>query len=116
MSKVEKNKGPGYKTSKYGTVNPTAKPVACHTPAIFPLYWQQNVHDDQLRDDAMRILEKVPHGESTEWCHCMIITRNMKDLLAALRTVLLPLNKFCKHETHAFEAPLHLAWRVPRTT
>ena len=96
-------------------VDPLAKPVACHTPATIPLHWQQKVHDDLLRDKAMGILEKVPHGEPTQWCHRMVITRKHDG--SPRRTVdLSPLNKFCKHETHAFEAPFHLARRVPRNT
>ena len=96
-------------------VDPLAKLVACHTPATIPLHWQQKVHDDLLRDEAMGILEKVPHGEPTQWCHRMVITRKHDG--SPRRTVdLSPLNKFCKRETHAFEAPFHLAHRVPRNT
>ena len=63
----------------------------------------------------MGIFEKVPHGEPTEWCYRMVITR--KYVGSPCRTVdLSPLNKFCKRETHAFEAPFHLARRVPRNT
>ena len=82
-------------------------------PCRHSIHWQQKVHDDLLRDEAMKILEKVPHGEPTQWCHRMVITR--KDDESPRRTVdLSPLNKFCKRETHAFEAPFHLACRVPR--
>ena len=96
-------------------VDPLAKPVACHTPATIPLHWQQKVHDDLLRDEAMGILEKVPHGEPTQWCHRMVITRKHDG--SPRRTVDLSLlNKFCKRETQAFEAPFHLARRVPRNT
>ena len=45
----------------------------------------------------------------------MVITRKHDG--SPRRTVdLSPLNKFCKRETHAFEAPFHLARRVPRNT
>ena len=45
----------------------------------------------------------------------MVITRKHDG--SPRRTVdLSQLNKFCKRETHAFEAPFHLARRVPRNT
>jgi len=42
-----------------------AKPVVVHTPSSIPLHWQERVHEDLLRDEALGILEKVPHGEPT---------------------------------------------------
>ena len=96
-------------------VDPHAKPVACHTPAPIPLHWQEKVREDLLRDEALGILEKVPHGNPTTWCHRMVITRKHDG--TPRRTVdLSPLNKFCKRETFASEAPFHLARRVPRNT
>ena len=65
-------------------VDPSTKPVACHTPATFP--FSGKVYDDLLRDDAMGMLEKVLHDKSTEWCHRMVIISNMMDLLTALWT------------------------------
>ena len=96
-------------------VDPHAKPVACHTPAPIPLHWQEKVREDLLRDEALGILEKVPHGDPTTWCHRMVITRKHDG--APRRSVdLSPLNKFCKRETFASETPFHLARRVPRNT
>ena len=95
--------------------NLLAKPMACHIPSFITLYWQQKVHDDLIRDEAMRVLEIVPHSELTEWCHCMVIIRKHDG--SSRRTVdLSPLNKFRNHETHAFKAPFHLARSVPRNT
>ena len=50
-------------------VDPAATLVAFHTPAFTPLHWQEKVHEDLLRDEALGILEKVPHDEPTQWCH-----------------------------------------------
>ena len=96
-------------------VDPLAKPMACHTPSSILLHWQQKVHDNLIRDEAMGILEKVPHGELTEWCHRMVITRK-HDGSPFRKMDLSPLSKFCKCETHTFEVPLHLAYRVPGNT
>lgn len=96
-------------------VDPSAKPVAVHTPASIPLHWQDKVHEDLLRDEALGILEKVPHGEATQWCHRMVITRKHNG--SPRRTVdLSPLNKFCQRETFSSEAPFKLARRVQRET
>ena len=96
-------------------VEPFAKPIACHTPATIPLHWQQKVREDLYKAEDLGILEKVPYGEPTEWCHCMVITRKHDG--TPRRTVdLSSLNKFCKRETFASEAPFQLARRVPRST
>ena len=50
-------------------VDPAATPKACHTPATVPLHWQQKVHDDLLRDEALGLIERVPYGEPVTWCH-----------------------------------------------
>ena len=54
-------------------VDPAATPVAVHMPTPVSLHWQEKVDEDLLRDEALGILEKVPHGESTQWCHRMVI-------------------------------------------
>ena len=91
-----------------------AKPIACHKAASVPLHWQEKVHADLLRDEALGVIERVPYGEPVEWCHRMVVTRKHDG--APRRTVdLSPLNKFCKRETHS-ESPFHLARRIPRDT
>ena len=40
-----------------------AKPRAFHTPATIPLHWQEQVHSDLLRDEALGVIEKVPYGD-----------------------------------------------------
>ena len=96
-------------------VSPSAKPRAFLTPASIPLHWQQQVHADLLRDEALGILEKVPHGEPTQWCHRMVNTRKHDG--KPRRTIdLSPLNKFCRREIFASETPFKLARRIPSNT
>ena len=96
-------------------VDPDVTPKACHTPATIPLHWQQRVHEDLLRDEALGVIERVPYGEPVTWCHCMVVTRKHDG--SPRRTVdLSPLNKFCQRETFAMESPLHLARRIPKDT
>ena len=94
-------------------VDESAKPKACHTAAAIPLHWQDKVHSDLLRDEALGVIEKVPYGKPVEWCHRMVITR--KNDGSPCRTVdLSPLNKHCKRETFASDSPFQIARRIPR--
>ena len=96
-------------------IDPSATPKVCHTPAPVPLHWQQQVHDDRLCDEALGVIERVPYGEPTTWCHRMVITRNHNG--SPRRTVdLLPLNKYCQRGTFAMVSPFHLAARILRNT
>ena len=93
----------------------TAKPRTCHTVAPIPLHWQEKVHRDLIRGEALRVIERVPYGEPVTWCHCMVVTRKHDG--SPRRTVdLSPLNKFCKRETFSAEAPFPLARRIPGKT
>lgn len=96
-------------------VDPAATPRTCHTAASIPMHWQDRVHDDLIRDESLGVIEKVPYGEPVTWCHRMVVTRKHDG--TPRRTVdLSPLNKFCKRETFASEAPFHLARRIPGDT
>jgi len=93
-------------------VDSSAKPVALRKPAPVPLHWQDRVEQDLIRDTALGVLERVPHGEPTKWCFRMVVTR--KDDGSPRRTVdLSPLNKFCEREAHASKSPFNLARSVP---
>ena len=94
-------------------LDPDAPPKACSTPANIPIHWQDQVHKDLLRDEALGVVERVPYGEPVSWCHRMVVTRKHDG--SPRRTVdLSPLNKHCKRETHAMESPFHLARRIPK--
>ena len=96
-------------------IDESATPKACNKPAPVPLHWQQRVYEDLLRDEALGVIERVPHGVPVTWCHKMVVTRKHDG--TPRRTVdLSPLNKFCKRETFPAESPFHLARRVPGKT
>ena len=96
-------------------VDKSAKPRDCKKAASIPVHWQQQVRDDIKRDEALGILERVPYGVLTEWCHRMVVTRKHNG--KPRRTVdLSPLNRYCKRETFPSESPFHLARRVPSNT
>ena len=96
-------------------IDESATPKVCNKPAPVPLHWQQRVYEDLLRDEALGVIERVPHGVPVTWCHRMVVTRKHDG--TPRRTVdLSPLNKFCKRETFPAESPFHLARRVPGKT
>ena len=93
-------------------IDPNAKPIAFRKPAPIPLHWQEQVEQEIYRDVELGVLERVPHGEPTDWCFRMVVTR--KDDGGPRRTVdLSPLNKFCEREAHASRSPFNLARSVP---
>ena len=96
-------------------INPASKPVAVHTPSPIPLHWQDKVQHDLRRDVALGVIEPVPHGEPSTWCHRMVLTRKQSG--EPRRTVdLSPLNKHCLREVHAMDSPFELAKGVPENT
>ena len=89
------------------------KPKACHTPAPIPIHWQEKVHVDLLRDEALGVIERVPYGEPVEWCHRMVISRRSDG--SPHRTVdLSPLNRHCLCKTFSSESPSQIVRRIPR--
>ena len=71
--------------------------------------------NDLIRDERLGVIERVPHGEPTTWCHRMVITRKHNG--RPRRTVdLSPLNRHCLRETHGVRSPFQLARSVPPST
>ena len=96
-------------------VDPDALSKPAHTPAIVPLHWQEGVKK-QLEDDvALGVLERVPHGEPSKWCHRMVITRKANG--GPRRTVdMSSLNKASLRETHHVKPPFQQARSIPPKT
>ena len=96
----------------YFHVDADAVPRAGHTPAPVPLHWLDAVKEQLESDVAMGVLEKVPIGEPSLWCHRMVITPKSDG--SPRRTVdLSPLNAFCLRETHHIQSPFKQAKKVP---
>ena len=96
-------------------VDPTAKPVAVHKPALVPVHWQDKVHQDLERDVRIGVLEKVNPNTPVTWCSRMVVTAKADG--SPRRTVdLQPQNRHSVRQTHQVESPFHLADRVPQGT
>ena len=88
-------------------VDSSATPYSAHTPAPVPLHWQDVVKDQLDADVAMGVLEKVPIGEPSTWCHRMVLVRKPDG--TPRRTVdLSPLNAHCLRETHHVKPQLQM--------
>ena len=75
-------------------VNSKATPVTVHVPTQIPLHWQEKLENDLKRDESLGVIERVPHGETSTWCHRMVITRK-EDGNPRQKVDLSPLNKHC---------------------
>ena len=94
-------------------VNPNAKPVAVHKPALVPIHWQDKVYADLERDVRIGVLERVSPNTPTTWCSRMVVTSKSDG--TPRRTVdLQPQNRQSVRQTHHVPSPFHLADRVPQ--
>ena len=96
-------------------LNPNAEPKAIHIPSKVPIHWEETVKQ-QLHDDVnLGVLEPVPHGQPSEWCHRMVVTRKPDG--GPRRTVdMSALNKACRRETHYVKPPFNQAKSIPMNT
>ncbi len=95
--------------------DPKAEPKHAYTPAKVSLHWEQEVYEGLKEDEAQHVIEKVPYGETSEWCHRMVVTRKSDG--RPRRTVdLSPLNKHCVREVHPMKSPFESAKGIPPNT
>ena len=92
-----------------------AKPVASHSPIPVPLHWHKKVKAGLDRDVAIGVLEKVPAGTPTTWCHKMVCVPK-KDGSPRRTVNFVPLNQFSFRQTHHTMSPFHQASMVPSNT
>ena len=82
---------------------------------MVPLHWQDDVEQQLSNDVALGVLEKVPIGEPSLWCHSMVLARKANG--NPRRTVdLSPLNRHCLRETHHVKPPFQQARSIPPKT
>ena len=70
-------------------INPTAEPVAVHTPIPVPIHWREEVKAALDKDVRLGVIEQVPVGEPVAWCHRMVICpkKNGKPRRTGLPTI-----------------------------
>ena len=96
-------------------IDPDAKPVAVHKPAVVPIHWQDKVRADLERDVALGVLEKVEPNTPVTWCSRMVVTAKADG--TPRRTVdLQQLNKCSVRQTHHTPTPFKLAEQIPQGT
>lgn len=97
-------------------VAPDAKaPVAHHSPAPFPIHWQEEVKAGLDQDVRLGDIEPVPIGEPVTWCHRMVICAKKNG--KPRRTVdFQPLNVHATRETHHTPSRFHQARLVAHGT
>ena len=96
-------------------VDPEARPVAVHKPALVPIHWQDQVLKDLERDVRIGVLEKVSPNTPVTWCSRMVVAAKADG--SPRRTVdLQPQNRHAVRQTHHVPSPFHLADRIPQHT
>ena len=96
-------------------MEPGTKPVASHSPIPVPVHWQQKVLDGLERDVNLGVIERVPSGTETTWCHRMVIVPK-KDGKPRRTVNFQPLNQFSSRQTHHTMPPFHQATSIPANT
>ena len=96
-------------------VDPNATPVAHHKAIPVPLHFREKVKQDLDRDVRLGVLERVPTGFPTTWCHRMVVCAK-KDGTPRRTIDFQALNKHACRETHHTPSPFHLARSVPPNT
>ena len=93
-------------------VDPEATPVAHNSPIPIPLHFLEPVKADLDRDVRLGVLELVPTGTPTTWCHRMVVCPKRDG--KPRRTVdFQALNKHACRGTHHTPSPFHLARSIP---
>ena len=87
-------------------------PRYAYTPVPVPHHWKEQVKADLDRDVRLRIIEKVPQGDVSEWCSQMVVASKTNG--KPRRTVdLQQLNKSTFREIHHTPSPINLVSRIP---
>ena len=90
-------------------------PVASHSPIPVPIHWQKKVKAGLDRDEAIGVIERVPPGTPTTWCHKMVVVPK-KDNTPRRTVNFQPLNQYSSRQTHHTMSPFHQATSVPKKT
>ena len=91
------------------------KPIASHSPIPVPLHWQKKVKAGLDRDVNIGVIERVPPGTPTTWCHRMVVVPK-KDNTPRRTVNFMPLNQYSTRQTHHTMSPFHQATSVPPGT
>ena len=93
-------------------IDPKATPVAHNSPIPVPLHFLEPVKADLERDVRLGVIEAVPTGTPTKWCHRMVVCPK-KDGTPRRTVDFQALNKHACRETHHTPSPFHLARSIP---
>ena len=95
--------------------DPTAKPVAIHTPAPIPIHWQKECKEQLDMDVALGVIEKVGPDKPTQWLMRALWGRK-QDGKPRRYVDFQPLNKHSSRPTHPMIPPFRLARSIPSQT
>ena len=88
------------------------EPYHANIPIPVPHYWRDEVKKQLDEDDALGIIRKIPHGETTDWCMRMVVV-SKRDGKPRRTVDFQPLNKYSKREVHYTEPPFSAVSSIP---
>ena len=96
-------------------VDPAAVPKQSVTPSKVSLHMEEELCENLNKLEKQNVIEKIPHGVTTPWCHRLVTTRK-EDGTMRMTVDLSPLNKHCTREVHPMKSPYESAKGIPPNT
>ena len=91
-----------------------ATPCKHFKPRSIPFRWREAVQD-QLDNMVLKdVIEKVPVGESYQWCHPMVVVPKKDSSEPRITVDLTGLNKFVKRPAYPTRVPREVVAGIPR--
>lgn len=96
-------------------VDPTAAPMAVHTPAPIPIHWHKEIETQPNIDVNLGVIGKAEPNAPSNWCHRAIWTRKPDE--SPRRVVdFQTLNCHCLRDSHHTIRPFQQARAIPPGT
>ena len=92
----------------------SAVPRKCFRARTIPFHWRDSVHS-QL-DSMMKkgVIERVPVGETYDWCHPMVVVPKKDSQEPRITVDLTALNKFVKRPAYPVRPPRDAVAAIPK--
>ena len=91
-----------------------ATPCKHFKPRSIPFWWREAVQDQLDNMVQEDVIEKVPVGESYQWCHPMVVVLKKDSSEPRITVDLTGLNKFVKRPAYPTRVPREVVAGIPR--
>ena len=91
-----------------------ATPCTHFKPRSIPFRWREAVQDQLDNMVQKDVIEKVPVGESYQWCHPMVIVQKKDSSEPQITVDFTELNKYVKRTAYLTRDPREVVAGIPR--